>query len=41
MSDASKMPPYHDDLNRLLAALWLCESVTGFSARLIEKDYGS
>jgi predicted nucleotidyltransferase component of viral defense system len=39
MSDASETSPYHDDLNRLLAGLRLAESVTGFSARLIEKDY--
>jgi len=39
MSDAAETPPYHDDLSRLFAALRLAESVTGFSARLIEKDY--
>src|SRR5260370_33387332 len=35
----SDTPPYHDNPGRLLAALRLTESVTGFSARLIEKDY--
>src|SRR6266545_328613 len=39
MSDAAETTPYHDDPSRLLAALRLAEAVTGFSARLIEKDY--
>jgi predicted nucleotidyltransferase component of viral defense system len=39
MSDATTPPPYHDDSKKLLDALRLAESVTGFVARLIEKDY--
>jgi predicted nucleotidyltransferase component of viral defense system len=39
MSDATGTPAYHVNPDRLLAALRLAESVTGFSARLIEKDY--
>lgn len=39
MNDTIETPPYHDDLGRLLSALRLTESLTGFGARLIEKDY--
>jgi predicted nucleotidyltransferase component of viral defense system len=38
MSDATT-PTYHDDPSRLIDALRLAESVHGFSARLVEKDY--
>lgn len=39
MTDATEAAMYHEDPERLLIALRLAESVTGFSARLIEKDY--
>src|SRR5438046_522062 len=39
MSDDTKTPPYHENPDRFLAALRLTESVTGFRAQLIEKDY--
>lgn len=39
MSDESRNRWYHEDLVRFRAALALTEAVSGFSARLIEKDY--
>jgi predicted nucleotidyltransferase component of viral defense system len=39
MSDESRDRLYHEDLDRLRAALTLAEATSGFTARLIEKDY--
>jgi predicted nucleotidyltransferase component of viral defense system len=39
MSNESQNPLYHEDLGRLRAALGLAEATSGFSARLVEKDY--
>lgn len=39
MSDETEPAPFHNDPRRFLEALRLVESATGFSARLIEKDY--
>jgi predicted nucleotidyltransferase component of viral defense system len=39
MSDITDTRPYHESRERFLASLRLAESVTGFNARLIEKDY--
>src|SRR6266516_3413151 len=39
MNEAPDTPLYHEDSDRLRAALLFTSAESGFSARLIEKDY--